>query len=106
MLASSSRLEKSVFPPVHDFISFVSSKSSEISFELPDNEYADGSICRIRVRSAGSGALRSSIGNAEWNNPHSGHLNVPLDSRVPHDGQRTEASSRNNGSELKLIPRG
>ena len=73
---------------------------------LEDKEYADGSISLIGERSDGSGAFLSSIGNVEWNKPHSGHLNVPFVSSVPHEGHRTDANSENNGSPLKFIPQG
>jgi hypothetical protein len=101
-----SKSDKSVFPPVQDLISLVSSNDSDINFELDDNEYADGSISLIFERSDGSGAFLSSIGSEEWNKPHSGHLNVPFVSSVPHDGQRTDASKENKGSPLNFIPQG
>ena len=95
-----------MFPPVHDLISLVSSNDSSTSFALEDKEYADGSISLIGERSDGAGAFLSSIGNVEWNKPHSGHLNVPFVSSVPHEGHRTDANSENNGSPLKFIPQG
>lgn len=102
-MSSSSRMEKSVFPPPHVCISSVCWNSSSNGVADEEREYADGSICLSWIRSPGSGAFLSSVGNDAWKSPHSGHLNVPRVSIVPQDGHRTERKKICNRS-VKLNP--